>query len=682
MANGPQAARGEAPAALGAFVVGGGTWFRVEAPNAERVELCLFEDGQSERRHDLTRQVDGTHVTFVPGVGAGQQYGYRAHGSPGASAGSAYNPSKLLVDPWARRLAGDLSFHASQKSVDALGHPDLSDSAGAGLRSVVVAAQPAATVQRPAVPMERTVLYECHVRGMTMLHPEVPEPLRGTFLGLCQAPLIDHLKSLSVTTLSLLPVAATFVEEHLVQKGLTNYWGYAPFAAFAPDPRFATEGGDPVAEFRTMVSELHEAGLEVVLDVVFNHTGEGNRQGATLSFRGLDEAAFYARVAEPPHALRDYSGCGNSLDLTSPTCLRYVMDALRYWVEEMGVDGFRFDLATALARDQIGFALHGPFLSAIQQDPVLRHVKLIAEPWDLGDFGYRLGGFPPIFSEWNDRYRDAVRRFFRGDAGATSELATRLAGSSDLFDVAGRGPSATVNFVTSHDGFTLRDLVSYNDRHNLANGEQGRDGHGGNFSQNFGVEGATSDPEVHARRMTAARAMILCLAAAHGVPMIAHGDELGRTQQGNNNAYCQDGPLTWMDWSDNLSDELLPFTRAAFALRAQHPALRPARHMHGHGHDGRPDLSWFQPTGQLNGHHGWQQQAFAMRACGELGEALLLLLNGSDEPCRFVLPRPDRKYVWGMALSADDPQPHDGEERRVVVVASRSAALLVQRGRT
>ena len=710
---------------LGAQCVSGGTWFTVEAPHAERVELCLFEPGaaQESRRLGMAKSADGIHFSlFVPGVGPDAPYGYRAHGPHDPDDGLLFNPNKLLVDPWARATSGPLAFHPSQRThpaprepepgeapprgqpsqpLDMQGGPlapDPHDSAAAMLRSIVVddgplRAQAASAPPVPGIPLADTVLYECHVRGMTRAHPGVPTHLRGTYLGLCHEAAVDHLKRLGVTTLSLLPVAEYYDEEHLCERGLSNYWGYAPVCCFTPTRRYATKGGDPRLEFRTMVDTLHRAGLEVLVDVVFNHTAEGDARGTTLALRGLDNRAYYALAPEWPRRPRDHTGCGNSLDLNQPSCLRYVLDALRAWVVELGVDGFRFDLAVTLARTETGFSPTAPFLAAITQDPLLRNCKLIAEPWDVGDSGYRLGGFPAGFSEWNDRFRDTVRRFFRGDDGHTADLATRLAGSSDLFGAVGRGPLASVNFVTSHDGFTLRDLVSYAHKHNGANREDNRDGHDGNFSQNFGHEGPTRRAHVEHARQTAARSMLLCLATAHGVPMLGHGDELGRSQAGNNNAYCQDNALTQVPWpadsngpasgfreraagEDTWAQQLLPFACAALAARRRHPCLRSVRHLHGDTVAGRSDLVWLNTRGTTMTAADWRGKHLAMRICGVPGDGVVLLLNGGRRTTRFKLPGADDGFCWQVALDAARPDPCDKPAAHAVSVGAHSAMLL------
>ena len=665
----------------GALPTDEGTWFSVEAPNAKHVDLCLFtqESPVEDKRLRLENTAQGIHRVFVAGVGPGQLYGYRVAGPCAGGHGRYFNPNKLLLDPWARQVAGPLHFQGCQRTFNERGGPDGQDSAQAMLRSVVQPRLDAIPVHdRPQVAAPDTVLYECHVRGMTARHPDVPLALRGTFLGLCQRPIIEHLQLLSVTSVSLMPVAACFVEEHLVAKGLTNYWGYAPVAAFAPDPRFATLGGDPVSEFRQMVQTFHQAGLEVIIDVVFNHTGEGDDRGATLSLRGLDHDSFFAVSDDAPHVSLDYTGCGNSLDLSSPTCLRYVMDVLRYWATQMGVDGFRFDLATTLARGPHGFDPHAPFLAAITQDPVLRALKLIAEPWDLGIGGYRLGGFPTPFAEWNDRYRDGVRRYFRGDHGSSAELATRISGSSDFFGTPARGPAASVNYITSHDGFSLWDLVSYAHAHNDANGENGMDGHSENLSQNYGIEGESEDAEIVESRLTTMRSMLLCLAMSHGTPMLSHGDELGRSQAGNNNTYCQDNELTHLDWSSPRSSSLLTFVRTVFGARARHPCLRPLQHMHGDLVSRRPDISWWRADGQRMNAADWNRAAFAVRVCGQPGDSVLVLFNAADTPRTFALPTADIHYGWVAVADGAHAASCATEIVSQWTVAPRATALLEQ----
>lgn len=666
----------------GAWTEESGTTFCVEAPHAEEVSLCLFEPGEpvESARHPLTRADDRLHHwVHVPGVRPGAHYGYRVSGVFNPAAGLLFNPNKLLVDPWARALSRQGRYHPSHAVMAVGGTPDTRDSAPTMPRSVVVETGPALpdpAPPRPRTPMHESVIYECHVRGMTSHHPAIPEALRGTYLGLSHPTAIAHLKSLSVTTVSLMPVAESYDEAHLVQRGLHNYWGYAPLASFAPTHRYATQGGDPRREFREMVDALHAEGIEVLVDVVFNHTPEGDLYGTSLSLRGMDSRAFFAWTPEHPRQGIDHTGCGNSLDLSHPTCLRYVLDALRHWVTDLGVDGFRFDLAVTLARGPEGFSAHGPIAAAALQDPVLRDCKLVAEPWDVGPGGYRLGGFPAGFSEWNDRFRDAVRRAIRGDAGNTTELATRLSGSSDLFLSPGRGPSASVNFVTSHDGFTLRDLVTYAEKHNEANGEENRDGHNENLSANYGHEGETEDAAVQQLRDTAARSMVLCLAVAQGVPMLSHGDEIGRTQCGNNNAYCQDNALSHLDWTAPERHRTLGFVQRAMAFRKRHPCLRPLSHLHGGLVAGRPDLTWLSRDGETLADANWGGHTLAMRVCGDEGDGVLLLVNGGSEAARFRLPPADRGYGWRVRLDAASARAPLPRHPRVVDVAAHGAVAL------
>ncbi len=536
--------------ALGVTVVAGGLRARVRSDGAERVWLCLFDgpgSGEVERLA-LERRPGGVWEGTIEGLGAGQVYGLRADGPYAPARGHRFDPAKLLVDPYARAVVGNVSW---DPALDRRGV----DSAAVAPRAVV--AEPGFDWRgdrNPRTPWSETVIYEAHVKGLTRLHPELPEDERGTYLGLGHPAVIEHLRALGVTAVELMPVQQSFSERHLVERGLTNYWGYNPVAFFAPHAGYAA-GGDPVAEFREMVRRLHAAGLEVILDLVFNHTAEGGAEGPTLSFKGLDNSLYYRLDPRNPARYVNHSGCGNTLDFGRPRVVELVLDCLRYWVEEMHVDGFRFDLATTLGRGRNGrFDPRAPFFEAVAAEPALAPVKLIAEPWDLGPGGYQLGGFPRGWREWNDRFRDTVRAYWLGDTSVEGELAARLDGSPDLFPAArGRG-QASINYVTSHDGFTLEDLVSYERKHNELNGEQNRDGPPGELSCNWGVEGPSEDPEIVEPRRRAQRGMLAALALARGVPMISHGDELGRTQQGNNNAYCQDNPLSWVDWAAPPAD--------------------------------------------------------------------------------------------------------------------------------
>jgi isoamylase len=640
------------PAPLGAIRTGDITNFALFSANATAVELCLFHqpsDALEAERVPLAAGPDGVWHVAVEGIGHGQLYGYRVHGPWAPEQGHRFNPAKLLLDPYARALSGSVLWNPSLAS-----HPDgppgaapeLSadprDSAGAMPKCVVMdVAFDWGDDQRPRTPWDRTVIYECHVKGMTMLHPEVPKELRGTYLGLSSEPVIRHLRSLGVTAVELLPVHQEASEPRLAALGLVNYWGYSSIGYFAPDVRFARGGnGRQVDEFKTMVRELHRAGLEVLLDVVYNHTAEGGYLGPTLCFRGIDNASYYRLDPERPGRYLDFTGCGNTLDLRRAPALELALDSLRYWVEEMHVDGFRFDIAPVLARMDPAFDPAAPFFERVRADPVLSGVKLIAEPWDLGPDGYQAGRFPVGWAEWNGKFRDGLRRFWRGDPGVVSELASRLTGSGDLFGERGRGPLASVNFVTCHDGFTLHDLVSYEQKHNEANGEHNRDGSDHNLSRNWGVEGPAVTTQVARARERVKRSLLAALALSQGVPMLSHGDELGRTQLGNNNAYCHDGPLTWVHWTlDPAQQSLLEFTRAVFALRAAMPALRRSTFLPDLAPDAHGpawlDADGLPMTAEERSHPG---NHFLGMLIDVGPPALLLLLNGGGRSRAVVLP--------------------------------------------
>jgi isoamylase len=636
---------------LGAHWDGRATSFALASAHAEAVELCLFDgpDAPHEsQRLALERGPDGLFAARVSGVGPGQRYGYRVHGPWAPERGQRFDPRKLLMDPWARALSGAVRWDESLRA-DAGG-----DSAPFMPRSLVIDPRwDWGDDAPPRVPWPRTVLYEVHVRGMTRTHPDLPESLRGRYLGLSSPALIEHFRSLGVTTLSLLPVAHSAPDAHIAKLGLENYWGYGTLGYFAPDARFASaDDGAQVREFREMVRALHRAGLEVLVDVVYNHTPEGDPHGPTYAFRGVDNASFYRLDPEQPSEYEDWSGCGNTLDLRQTSTRRFVLDSLRYWVSELHVDGFRFDLAPALARDPHEFDARAAFLKELVADPVLGQVKLVAEPWDARPGGYQLGAFPAPFHEWNDRFRDAMRRFWRGDAGALPELATRIAGSEDVFGQSNRTPQASINFVTCHDGFTLQDLVSYAQRHNEANGEGNRDGAHENWSSNWGVEGPSEDPAVLRLRERAKRNLITVLAFAQGVPMLSHGDELSRTQSGNNNAYCHDGPLTWLDWSlDARRAEFLAFVRRAFALRGANPGFARERFF-------RPgDVTWRRPDGAEMTADDWRDpepRALAIELHG--AAPALLLLNAGARGKSFALPSLTAPLRWrGLLCSACEP---------------------------
>ncbi|MGF6229057.1 isoamylase [Inquilinus ginsengisoli] len=645
------------PWPLGATLTEDGVNFALFSAHAERVELCLFDaEGRQEvARRDLQACTDQVWHGFLPGAGAGAVYGYRVHGAYAPLDGHRFNPNKLLLDPYARGLAGgfrwDDSVHGYTRGDPAA---DLSfdprDSAAFVPKSVVIdPAHDWEGDEAPRTPWADTVLYEAHVRGLTMRHPGVPEPLRGTLGGLAHPVMVDHLRRLGVTAVELMPVHAFLDERALVERGLKNYWGYNTTAFFAVHPAYAG-ALPPLEALRNAVKALHRAGIEVILDVVYNHTAESDVFGPTLNFRGIDNLSYYQHA---PHDRREPfnpTGTGNALDLGHPRVLQMVMDSLRWWVEATHVDGFRFDLATTLARVECDFNPAAPFLQAVAQDPVLAHAKLIAEPWDIGPGAWRVGGFPAGWSEWNDHYRDGIRRAWRGDPGSRPELARRLSASADLFDHDGRGARASVNFVTAHDGFTLADLVSYAQKHNEANGEGNRDGTGDNHSDNCGAEGPTDDPAILARRVRRRRNLLATLLFSQGVPMLLGGDELGHSQQGNNNAYCQDGTLTWLDWAA-ADPAFLDFVARIVALRRIHPALRQPRFLHGApgGPDDLPDIAWLRPDGQPMAPADWDDPADA--ALGVLlsepsAPPLVLLVNPGPADIAFALPPLGAWHPW------------------------------------
>ncbi|WP_431782831.1 glycogen debranching protein GlgX [Streptomyces chumphonensis] len=667
-----------------------GTNFALWAGGAERVDLCLFDDAGRETRQPLTELTHEIWHGFLPGVHPGQRYGYRVHGRWDPWSGARWNPAKLLLDPYARAVDGDFALPPEvyghvrdwphQHLADTV--RDERDSAAFVPKGVVVhdgapAGPPGSPPdddwrddRRPKTPWADTVLYELHVRGFTMRHPGVPEHLRGTYAGLAHPAAIDHLSRLGVTAVELLPVHQFAHEDHLLRRGLRNYWGYNSIGYFAPHAAYAASGtrGQQVGEFKRMVRALHAAGIEVILDVVYNHTAEAGELGPTLSLRGIDNRGYY-RLAGDPRRYADYTGCGNTLHVVQPQVLRLITDSLRYWVQEMGVDGFRFDLAAALARSMHDVDMLSPFLAVIAQDPVLRRVKLIAEPWDVGNGGYQVGAFPPLWTEWNDRYRDAVRDFWRGALPDVRDLGYRLSGSSDLYAWGGRRPYASVNFVTAHDGFTLRDLVTYHHKRNLANGEDNRDGTSDNRSWNCGAEGETTDPDVTALRRRQLRNLTTTLLLSTGVPMLVAGDEMGRTQGGNNNAYCQDNETGWVDWS--LLDEpgwraLFDLTARLVRLRRDHPVLRRRAFFSGrpHGPDGLRDLAWFTPHGTEMTEADWYAPGatLGMYLSGhdipsrdERGEpvtddSFLAVLHAGPEPAAFPLPGPPWATAYELVV--------------------------------
>jgi glycogen operon protein len=667
----------------------GATWdglgvnFALFSENAEKVELCLFDErGRRElHRIPLPEYTDQIWHGYLPDARPGQLYGYRVHGPYAPEQGHRFNPNKLLLDPYAKALSGTLRWSDAHFGYR-VGSPraDLSfdrrnDAPGMPKCVVVDTSFTWGSDRPPRTPWNETVLYELHVRGFTMRHPDLPGASRGTFAGLGSPAVIRHLRELGVSAVELLPVQAFLDDRHLVERGLHNYWGYNTNAFFAPDPRFLRTGS--LAEFKTCVHHLHDAGIEVILDVVYNHTAEGSELGPTLSFRGIDNAAYYRLVPGQPRYYMDSTGCGNALNLRHPRVLQMVMDSLRFWVEEMHVDGFRFDLATTLAREDYGFDEHCGFLDAIRQDPVLSEVKLIAEPWDVGEGGYRLGGFPPGWAEWNDRYRDVVRRFWKGDFGMVSELASRLTGSADLFQLCGRRPWSSVNLVTAHDGFSLRDLVSYDHKHNEANREDNRDGTDQNHSWNCGAEGPSDDPSVRALRLRQSRNLLATLLLSQGTPMLVAGDEFGRTQHGNNNAYCHDDEISWLDWEgiDAEGRSLLEFTRELVQLRRRHDPFHRNRFFA--GDQEHRDIVWLRSDGQEMTQEDWEDggtRTLAFLLSGEAGhyhvtehgdpirgDTFFVVLNAHDATVAHRLPGEDRERdLWWVLLSTADEAPADG----------------------
>ena len=665
------------PRPLGATVDAGGTNFAVFSQHAEAVQLCLF-DGAGEARVDLRRTGPVWHA-YVPGVGPGARYGFRAFGPWDPGQALRFNPANLLLDPYGRAVDGQVVWEDAVYGFDpGVGEPAINpaDSAPHMPRSVVLDGSfDWADDAPPQVPMADTVLYEVHVKGFTKLHPDVPEPVRGTWSGLAAPAAIAHLQRLGVTTVELLPVQHHIHDDVLLRRGLSNYWGYQPICYFAPHPEYAsvTDPAEGVAEFKAMVAALHAAGLEVVIDVVYNHTGEWDETGPTLCYRGLDDRSYYRHPWDNPGPYVNYTGVGNTLDLRHPAVLQLVMDSLRYWVTEMHVDGFRFDLATTLARGDVDYDRHSGFLAAVQQDPVLSGVKLIAEPWDVGPGSFQVGNFPALFSEWNGLYRDTMRDFWRGEERGVATFARRLMASDDLYADDGREPQASINFVTAHDGFTLRDLVSYNTKHNEANGEDNNDGESFNRSWNCGVEGPTEDLEVNALRERQQRNFLATLLLSQGVPMLLGGDEMSRTQHGNNNAYCHDDELSWFDW--DLSEParaLLEWTAGLAAFRRAQPVLRHRHYLSGSPIRGsrHPDVAWFTPQGSAMTSEDWaadDARALALRLDGAAldeveaetapdgADTLYLIFNGGHDTLRCTLPGPDWGSAWQRVVDTAEP---------------------------
>ena len=667
------------PYPLGATWDGEGVNFALFSENATAVELCLFDSPESAKESHrilVEERTDQVWHVYIPGLWPGQHYGYRVHGPYEPTAGHRFNPYKLLIDPYAKSIAGTIEWSDAMFGYQ-LGDPradlslDTRDNAGNIPKCVVV--DQAFTWGGDSLlktPWDKTVIYEVHVKGLTARHPDVPDHMRGTYSALTTPAVIDHLLALGVTAVELMPIQHFVRDKHLIDGGLTNYWGYNTIGFFSPDIRYAVSPvrGRHVREFKTMVKTLHSAGIEVILDVVYNHTAEGNQLGPTLCFRGIDNASYYRLVDEDKRHYMDYTGCGNTLNVTHPRTLQLIMDSLRYWVTDMHVDGFRFDLASALARELHAVDRLSAFFDILHQDPILSQVKLIAEPWDVGEGGYQVGNFPVGWAEWNGKYRDTIRRYIKGDGGQVAELAYRLTGSSDLYGMSGRRPYASINFITAHDGFTLRDLVSYDHKHNEANKEHNRDGTDDNASWNCGVEGPTQDAAVNQLRERQQRNFLTLLFLSQGVPMLCGGDEIGRTQEGNNNAYCQDNDISWFDWKlDHTQRHLLEFTQRLIAFRKRHPVLRRRRFFQGRRIRGSQvkDISWLKQDGKEMTDDDWNagySKSLALRLAGDamaetdekgraiVDDTLLILINAHHAPLAFTLPAHRREVRWQPIL--------------------------------
>ncbi|CAB1040270.1 glycogen debranching enzyme GlgX [Corynebacterium diphtheriae] len=693
---------------LGSKYDGAGTNFAIFSDVAEKVELCLI-DAECNEERILLDEVDA-HIwhCYLPGVKPGQRYGFRVHGPYNPAEGKRCDPSKLLVDPYARAFDGEFDGHPSLFSYD-INDPEnpegrnTEDSLEHTMKSVVV--NPFfdwGSDRSPNTPYNETVIYEAHVKGMTMRHPDVPESLRGTYAGLAHPSIIEHLKDLGITAIELMPVHQFLQDDRLRDLGLRNYWGYNTFGFFAPQQDYAAaqEPGGAVSEFKGMVRAFHEAGIEVILDVVYNHTAEGNHMGPTIAFRGIDNEAYYRLVDGDKAHYMDYTGTGNSLNVRDPHPLQMIMDSLRYWVSEMHVDGFRFDLASTLARELHDVDKLATFFDLVQQDPIVSQVKLIAEPWDVGEGGYQVGNFPPLWTEWNGKYRDTVRDFWRGEPSTLGEFASRLTGSSDLYANNGRRPTASINFITAHDGFTLNDLVSYNHKHNDANGEDGRDGESHNRSWNCGEEGPTEDPGINKLRARQRRNFLTTLLLSQGTPMIAHGDEMARTQNGNNNVYCQDNETSWMDWE--LADKnaaLVEFTKRLITIRRNHPVFRRRRFLAGGplgSEVGDRDIAWLVPSGKLMGQSDWDfalgkslMVYFNGKAIQEPDargqriedDSFIMMFNAYHEPIDFTLPGAEFGPAWKLIVdtNVDTGYPDEAKTLRAgdsITVEARSTLIL------
>jgi isoamylase len=689
---------------LGASYNGSGTNFALFSEVAERVELCLFDRDGTETRYELTERDAYVWHGYLPHVGPGQQYGYRVYGPYDPANGHRCNPSKLLLDPYAKAIEGSIDWAQACFSYiwgdeDSF---DDQDSAAHMSKSVVISPYFDWDNDRPPrIAYQDTVIYEAHVKGLTQTHPDIPEDIRGTYAAVAHPVMIAHYQRLGVTAIELMPVHQFVHDSHLAERGQRNYWGYNTIGFFAPHNEYSSQGqnGQQVQEFKATVKALHEAGLEVILDVVYNHTAEGNHLGPTLSFRGIDNNAYYRLVEGDRKHYYDTTGTGNTMLMKHPHVLQLIMDSLRYWVTDMHVDGFRFDLASSLARQFHEVDRLSAFFDLVQQDPVVSQVKLIAEPWDVGEGGYNVGGFPPLWTEWNGRYRDTVRGFWRGEEATLGEFASRFTGSADLYEEDGRRPYASINFVTAHDGFVLHDLVSYNEKHNEANGEGGNDGDNANSSWNHGAEGETDDPEINKLREQQKRNMLTTLLLSQGVPMLLHGDELGRTQQGNNNVYAQDNELAWIDWERAKKfDDLTAFLQQLAELRAAHPVLRRRRHFRGMPlhHGELSDIGWFTPDGEEMTEADWATahvrslavflNGKAIREPDDHGEPILdssffVLFNGHYEDVQFTLPDLGASSTWTVEIDTatwERDAPRASEKTgSAFAVRARSAQVLV-----
>jgi glycogen operon protein len=686
---------------LGATYDGTGTNFAIYSEVAEKIELCLFDERGNEERVRLPEMDAYVWHAFLPGIQPGQRYGFRVHGPHDPAQGHRCNPNKLLLDPYAKAIDGQVDWDEAVFGYHfASGEKNDDDSAAHMPKSVVVNPYFDWGVDRPPkTPYNKTVIYEAHVKGLTMTHPRVPEALRGTYSGIAHPAVIEHLHTLGITAIELMPVHQFVQDDTLQQKGLRNYWGYNTIGFFAPHNEYAQyTDGQQVQEFKGMVRALHEAGIEVILDVVYNHTAEGNHMGPTLSFRGIDNVAYYRLVEDDKQYYMDTTGTGNSLNVATPQSLQLIMDSLRYWVTEMHVDGFRFDLASSLARQFHEVDRLSAFFDLVHQDPIVSQVKLIAEPWDIGDGGYQVGNFPALWTEWNGKYRDTVRDFWRGEDATIGEFASRITGSADLYQHSGRRPVASINFVTAHDGFTLDDLVSYNEKHNEANGEDNNDGESHNRSWNCGVEGKTDDPAILALRAQQRRNFIATLMLSQGVPMLLHGDELGRTQGGNNNGYCHDDEITWIDW-EKVDEGLLEFTKLVTKLRNDHPTFRRRRFFHGRPvrrEEGDPvqDIAWLTAAGEVMDDDDWDvgfAKSLAMylnghgiRETDERGEDVVddcfyLAFNAHHDPIDFVLPSSEYADGWTVVVDTaelGEVEPVQVKAGDTLTVAPRATVVL------